>query len=270
MMPAMSPFMTEGTITRWKKKEGESFAAGEILLQIVRLPLMLCDPRSWRQQESDVAMIDVQAENPGIIGRILVSILGAKRCAPLLILPVQKPDGSTKVPVEQVIALVARDAEELAKLQSRSPEISSHPRPPFLSPMPSPISPSFLPYPSPRMDTPRSPAHHHPRTTSHLEQSGSHASLLHASVHRSHMVPELHPSMMEAIHAPSPAASIRGMSIDHGNAGNSPPPVSYETDGFALRRKIVSTLSQDSATKGGDGPRLSKKCTTTEYFDGII
>ena len=35
-MPAMSPTMTEGGIASWKKKEGESFAAGDVLLEIVR------------------------------------------------------------------------------------------------------------------------------------------------------------------------------------------------------------------------------------------
>ena len=35
MMPAMSPLMTEGTITRWKIKEGDAFAPGDVLLQIV-------------------------------------------------------------------------------------------------------------------------------------------------------------------------------------------------------------------------------------------
>ncbi len=34
-MPAMSPTMTEGGISSWKKKEGESFAAGDVLLEIV-------------------------------------------------------------------------------------------------------------------------------------------------------------------------------------------------------------------------------------------
>jgi pyruvate dehydrogenase E2 component (dihydrolipoamide acetyltransferase) len=34
-MPAMSPTMTEGGIANWKKKEGESFAAGDVLLEIV-------------------------------------------------------------------------------------------------------------------------------------------------------------------------------------------------------------------------------------------
>jgi len=35
-MPAMSPTMTEGGIASWKKQEGESFAQGDVLLEIVR------------------------------------------------------------------------------------------------------------------------------------------------------------------------------------------------------------------------------------------
>lgn len=35
-MPAMSPTMTEGGIASWKKKEGETFSTGEVLLEIVR------------------------------------------------------------------------------------------------------------------------------------------------------------------------------------------------------------------------------------------
>jgi hypothetical protein len=35
MMPAMSPTMTEGDIGVWKKKEGESFVTGDVLLEIV-------------------------------------------------------------------------------------------------------------------------------------------------------------------------------------------------------------------------------------------
>ena len=34
-MPAMSPTMTEGGITQWKKQEGEAFSAGDVLLEIV-------------------------------------------------------------------------------------------------------------------------------------------------------------------------------------------------------------------------------------------
>lgn len=34
-MPAMSPTMTEGGISSWKKAEGEAFSAGDVLLEIV-------------------------------------------------------------------------------------------------------------------------------------------------------------------------------------------------------------------------------------------
>lgn len=34
-MPAMSPTMTEGGIANWKKKEGEKFSTGDVLLEIV-------------------------------------------------------------------------------------------------------------------------------------------------------------------------------------------------------------------------------------------
>lgn len=36
-MPAMSPTMTEGGIAGWKRKEGEAFSAGDVLLEIVRV-----------------------------------------------------------------------------------------------------------------------------------------------------------------------------------------------------------------------------------------
>lgn len=36
-MPAMSPTMTEGGLAAWKVKEGQSFAAGDVLLEIVSL-----------------------------------------------------------------------------------------------------------------------------------------------------------------------------------------------------------------------------------------
>jgi hypothetical protein len=53
-MPAMSPTMTEGGVASWKKSEGESFAAGDVLLEVVsgalaspRLPMMSLDALSW-------------------------------------------------------------------------------------------------------------------------------------------------------------------------------------------------------------------------------
>lgn len=40
-MPAMSPTMTEGGIASWKKAEGETFTAGDVLLEIVCSPNLI-------------------------------------------------------------------------------------------------------------------------------------------------------------------------------------------------------------------------------------
>lgn len=40
-MPAMSPTMTEGGVAQWKVKEGQAFAAGDVLLEVVCEPSLL-------------------------------------------------------------------------------------------------------------------------------------------------------------------------------------------------------------------------------------
>lgn len=48
--------MTEGTIHKWMKKEGDSFEAGEVLLEL----------------ETDKAQIDVEASEDGVLAKIVV------------------------------------------------------------------------------------------------------------------------------------------------------------------------------------------------------
>lgn len=55
-MPALSPTMTEGNIAAWKIKEGDSFSAGDVLLEI----------------ETDKAQMDVEAQDDGILAKITV------------------------------------------------------------------------------------------------------------------------------------------------------------------------------------------------------
>lgn len=55
-MPALSPTMTEGNIASWKIKEGDSFSAGDVLLEI----------------ETDKAQMDVEAQDDGILAKITV------------------------------------------------------------------------------------------------------------------------------------------------------------------------------------------------------
>ncbi|KAF9452658.1 dihydrolipoamide acetyltransferase [Macrolepiota fuliginosa MF-IS2] len=79
-MPAMSPTMTEGGIASWKKKEGETFASGDVLLEI----------------ETDKATIDVEAQDDGILAKIIA------------------PDGAKNVQVGSVIAIVGEEGDDLS------------------------------------------------------------------------------------------------------------------------------------------------------------
>lgn len=79
-MPAMSPTMTEGGIASWKKKEGEQFEAGEVLLEI----------------ETDKATIDVEAQEDGVLAKII------------------SQDGSKGIPVGTAIAIVGEAGDDLS------------------------------------------------------------------------------------------------------------------------------------------------------------
>ena len=76
-MPAMSPTMTEGGITQWKKKEGEPYAAGDLLLEIVgssyySYTLIPFADDICYLQETDKATVDVEAPDDGVLAKIIV------------------------------------------------------------------------------------------------------------------------------------------------------------------------------------------------------
>ncbi|GHJ87122.1 hypothetical protein NliqN6_3524 [Naganishia liquefaciens] len=90
-MPAMSPTMTEGGIASWKKKEGEAYSAGDVLLEI----------------ETDKATMDVEAQDDGIMAKIIVG------------------DGSKAVKVGTVIAVTAEEGDDLSGADALAAEGSS-------------------------------------------------------------------------------------------------------------------------------------------------
>ena len=77
LMPALSPTMTEGTLARWLKKEGETISAGDVIAEI----------------ETDKATMEVEAVDEGVLGRILV------------------PDGTANVAVNAPIAVLVEQGE---------------------------------------------------------------------------------------------------------------------------------------------------------------
>lgn len=82
-MPALSPTMTEGNIATWKVKEGESFSAGDVLLEI----------------ETDKASMDVEAQDDGIMFKIMVA------------------DGSKAVQVGSRIGVIAEAGDDINSLE---------------------------------------------------------------------------------------------------------------------------------------------------------
>lgn len=68
--------MTEGGISHWKKAEGESFASGDVLLEIVCASFKVSPKTSTCNnaslQETDKAVIDVESQEDGILAKIVV------------------------------------------------------------------------------------------------------------------------------------------------------------------------------------------------------
>jgi pyruvate dehydrogenase E2 component (dihydrolipoamide acetyltransferase) len=104
LMPALSPTMTEGTLARWLKKQGESVKAGDVIAEI----------------ETDKATMEVEAVDEGILGKILIAdgTEGVKVNAPIAIL-VQEgeavPDSAGAAPAPAPAAAAAAPAPEAPK-----------------------------------------------------------------------------------------------------------------------------------------------------------
>lgn len=83
-MPALSPTMTEGTLSRWLKAEGETVNAGDIIAEI----------------ETDKATMEVEAVDEGVLGKILIQA------------------GTEGVAVNTPIAILLEDGEDASALAS--------------------------------------------------------------------------------------------------------------------------------------------------------
>ncbi|MDX3929411.1 MAG: pyruvate dehydrogenase complex E1 component subunit beta [Shinella sp.] len=57
LMPALSPTMEEGTLSKWLKNEGDKVTSGDVIAEI----------------ETDKATMEVEAVDEGVIGKILIS-----------------------------------------------------------------------------------------------------------------------------------------------------------------------------------------------------
>jgi pyruvate dehydrogenase E2 component (dihydrolipoamide acetyltransferase) len=84
LMPALSPTMEKGNLTKWLKKEGDPVKSGDVLAEI----------------ETDKATMEVEAVDEGILAKIVVA------------------GGSQDVAVNQVIAIIATEGEDASNVSS--------------------------------------------------------------------------------------------------------------------------------------------------------
>lgn len=80
-MPALSPTMEEGNLSKWLVKEGDSVSAGDVIAEI----------------ETDKATMEVEAVDEGTVAKIVV------------------PDGTQAVKVNALIAVLAEEGEDVAE-----------------------------------------------------------------------------------------------------------------------------------------------------------
>jgi pyruvate dehydrogenase E2 component (dihydrolipoamide acetyltransferase) len=79
LMPALSPTMEKGNLSKWLKKEGDKVKSGDVIAEI----------------ETDKATMEVEAVDEGTIAKIVV------------------PEGTQDVAVNDVIAVLAADGEDV-------------------------------------------------------------------------------------------------------------------------------------------------------------
>jgi pyruvate dehydrogenase E1 component beta subunit len=87
LMPALSPTMEKGNLSKWLKKEGEAIKSGDVIAEI----------------ETDKATMEVEATDEGTLGKILI------------------PEGTEDVAVNTPIATILADGESAADLGKASP-----------------------------------------------------------------------------------------------------------------------------------------------------
>ena len=87
-MPALSPTMEEGTLSKWLVKEGDTVESGDVMAEI----------------ETDKATMEFEAVDEGVIGKIIV------------------PEGSTGIKVNEIIAILLEDGEDSSDIETNDAE----------------------------------------------------------------------------------------------------------------------------------------------------
>jgi len=103
LMPALSPTMEKGNLAKWLKKEGDAIKTGDVIAEI----------------ETDKATMEYEAVEDGVMAKIVV------------------PEGTSDVPVNQLIAVLAQEGEDVKAAAAAAGKGAPPPKPPATAPAPS-------------------------------------------------------------------------------------------------------------------------------------
>jgi pyruvate dehydrogenase E2 component (dihydrolipoyllysine-residue acetyltransferase) len=95
LMPALSPTMEEGNLSKWCVKEGDTVESGDVIAEI----------------ETDKATMEVEAVEEGTMGKIIV------------------PEGTEGVKVNELIALLLEEGEDASALEGAATSSTAAPAP---------------------------------------------------------------------------------------------------------------------------------------------
>src|SRR4029078_6502069 len=87
LMPALSPTMEKGNLSKWLKQEGDKVKSGDVIAEI----------------ETDKATMEVAEVDEGTLGKILV------------------PEGTNDVAVNTPIAMILAEGEDASAIKNASP-----------------------------------------------------------------------------------------------------------------------------------------------------
>ena len=93
LMPALSPTMEKGNLARWLKKEGDTVKAGDVIAEI----------------ETDKATMEYESIDDGVLAKIVV------------------PEGTQDVAVNQLIAVLAQEGEDVKAMAAGAGKGSAPP-----------------------------------------------------------------------------------------------------------------------------------------------
>jgi pyruvate dehydrogenase E2 component (dihydrolipoyllysine-residue acetyltransferase) len=140
LMPALSPTMEKGNLAKWLKKEGDVVKTGDVIAEI----------------ETDKATMEYESVDDGTLAKIVV------------------PEGTHDVPVNQLIAVLAQEGEDVKAAASAAAKGAAPQPKPAETPKPAAPAAAVAPPPQARPSAPPPPPPPAPKPANDAPRANGH------------------------------------------------------------------------------------------------